>query len=1516
MKWHNALLRRPGTVTLCTLPLLLVTGVSLLGADWPTGLYSVDLDIPATPSTDDRYTTGWVDGLSTPRGGGAYTGASIAVGDLDGDGNLDVVVGGPGYDCGNTGNCGGVKVIYGDGTPPRGDLLAWGEDTILIVRNALYVNFGNSLAIGDVTGDGNEDLVVGAPALDDTNGSGCVHVIPGGTRWQSDATYEDVNDLPGVVTLCGSSGDHAGRSIAVGQIADPTGSPGDELLIGAPGNDKAYLYYGPIGSSTTESDAIVFNTPEGSAGGTSVAFVGDVDGDTDGDFAIGAPNALNGGGKVYLVGGRLPIYFSSPVYLPTMTTQVVTIEGDLTIDSQAVGNLGAAVAGLGDVDGDGYADVALGLPTAPNTFSTTLRLESGRVYIYFGDPIALGQNGQISSVSLSTVSTFVYGVTAYDQLGKSVHAVGDVDGDGYDDFLAGAPEANDDSTQASAGYGAAYLIPGRSEADWTTCCDGGRMVYGVAYINSIAFNGTVEDEQLGMGLHGYAGLDMDGDGYGDFLIGAPAYPVSSNPISPEGRTFYVSFGDFYDRDGDGQSIANADCDDTNAAVYWDAEEVCDGLDNDCDGLTDDDDGDVIDPSLYYEDVDRDGYGSNNTSYWCDPPSGYAAIKGDCDDSNASIHPGATEVCDGLDNDCDGLTDDGDDDVVGQHTYYRDDDGDHHGDSTSPLATCDESPPNGYAATGDDCDDTDASIHPGATEVCDGLDNDCDELTDDADSDVTGQNAYYFDSDGDGYGTDDNVTLTCDTTPPQDTTVRGGDCNDDDPSINPGATEVCDGVDNDCDNDVDGFDDSLDGTPFYPDVDRDGYGDAAADPTAGCPDYPPAGMVEDHSDCNDDDSSIHPGAEEVCDGGIDNDCDGQADDNDADVIGQNTYYRDNDGDGFGSVTSGKLDTCAASPPDGYAQEMGDCNDTDSAIHPDAEEVCDNGIDNDCDGRADDDDENVTGQNTYYADRDGDGWGNEEEPILSCSSTPPDGSVTVSGDCDDFAVFVYPGAPEGTTTDPERGCLLGDGIDNDCDPETAPDQGTCSFDDDGDEQTELEGDCDDADPSIYLGATEICDHVDQDCDGDPTNGFDLDGDGHLSEANCTEDPLGDDCADSDPAVYSGAEELCDNKDNDCDGLTDEDFDLDGDGYLSATTCPYRGTDCDDNDPSIHPGAEEVCDGIDQDCDTLIDNGFDLDHDGFVDETRCETYCASVSCDCDDTNATINPDALEICDGIDNNCQNGTDDELADSDGDSFYVCNPSDPTLQDCNDINDLVYPGADEICDGLDNNCDGTAPEDEGEIDQDADGVMVCAGDCDDTSQDVNPNQIEVCDGLDNDCNGEVDDVAGVSPVESGADLYYVDDDGDGHGAPNDEPIPSCTPLDGYVAGSNDDCDDSNPLVYQGAREICDGIDNNCDNIQDELVLEFDRDDDGYLDAEQCAALTGVLLDCDDGNKSVNPGAEEIPGDGIDNNCDGSLTPENVTFEETGMGCAISNPQTTSGSFPWWLAGAGLVLLSIRKRRGH
>ncbi|MBM75573.1 MAG: hypothetical protein CMK59_09230 [Proteobacteria bacterium] len=342
---------------------------------------------------------------------------------------------------------------------------------------------------------------------------------------------------------------------------------------------------------------------------------------------------------------------------------------------------------------------------------------------------------------------------------------------------------------------------------------------------------------------------------------------------------------------------------------------------------------------------------------------------DCDDLNSTISPSAIEICDGIDNDCDGDYDEG----VAE-LFYVDADGDGFG-SAEEVEACEGG--GGLALTPSDCDDGNDSIYPGAPELCDGLDNDCNAQVDEGLSEV-----WYLDDDDDGYGDSDVVQNGC--IPNEGYVAQGGDCNDGDGNISPEANEQCDGVDNDCDGLIDGDDDSVDlssSALYYEDQDSDGFGGAFIEEGCSPPDEY---AVSNGMDCDDYNEFINPDAAEGCDG-IDNDCDGFIDLEDDDVVGGVTWFLDGDGDGYG-VSANSISSC--DQPQGYVSQGGDCNDSSASIFPSAVELCD-GLDQNCNFVIDDgalgnepecpgqsckeilDDGNVGGNGLYWVDPDQDG-----------------------------------------------------------------------------------------------------------------------------------------------------------------------------------------------------------------------------------------------------------------------------------------------------------------------------------------------------------------------------------------------------------------------------------------------------------------------------------------------------------------------------------------------------------------
>jgi len=465
---------------------------------------------------------------------------------------------------------------------------------------------------------------------------------------------------------------------------------------------------------------------------------------------------------------------------------------------------------------------------------------------------------------------------------------------------------------------------------------------------------------------GEDGLDRDCDGFDECFIDADGdgFFGTAVPI-PLGSACVDA----------GYSGAADDCADTDAAIFPGANlvagDVDDGVDRDCDG--NDECYRNIDGDLFGEDVAINDGGDGE----CLPADGESTSGGDCDDGNSTIFPLATEICDAIDNDCDGAIDDADTDVAGGADWYEDVDADGYGGVNSFLGAFCLQPP-GSSANSEDCEDSNANIFPGSPEACtDGLDNDCDGLIDADDPDFSGEVPHWFDADGDGFGDPNIVELAC-SGEQTDGYVPANleDCDDTNAGIGPLAPEACDGVDNNCDGVVDeGF--SL--ISAYEDFDQDGFGDSS---TLQLVCVLPPELVTTDGDCEDADADVNPAAPEVCNS-ADDDCDGLVDEG----IPTTEWFEDGDGDGSGNPSVQQVG-CEAPP--GFVDADGDCDDNDEAVYPGAPELCDD-VDSDCDGLDDELDPDIP-LVAGFIDADGDGIGGE--PVEGRCDV-----VELGGDCDD-------------------------------------------------------------------------------------------------------------------------------------------------------------------------------------------------------------------------------------------------------------------------------------------------------------------------------------------------------------------------------------------------------------------------------------------------------------------------------------------------------------------------------------
>ena len=812
---------------------------------------------------------------------------------------------------------------------------------------------------------------------------------------------------------------------------------GLSLLVGAPAG----------AASLEDAWPRVQGVHGGDQAGVSVA-VADLDGDGIDDLVVGADRcdhaAEDGGCVALFFGGGWPW----PA-LPTLDAADAVIVG--TVPGE---RLGAALSAGGDLDDDGYLDLAIAAPDYP---------DGGRVVVFFGGGGLAGPWLQADDADV--IVTTAHGATG---LGDCLDGRRDLDGDGFDDLVVGTGAALEPGGDA---VGMICVLHG--SGSWPSSqvlnVQGGECMVGDA-------------DDSGYGATCAAVQDQDGDGAADLLVGAPWREVDGWLMA--GEVVLLSGGEIVPHGDPLDAVLSSWAGTADLAMVGGA--VADPGDMDGDGA-----GDLAfaaagaaatagEVYLWFND------GQGEWGYEVDPSVAPLRLQGETVGGQA----GAT-IAGAGDLDGDGAHElliaaphldlgapdagriyrvDGGGDLVGAALSLADADawwdgaagmragdavaaGDvggwgwpsiavgavRGGDMALPegsvvLLSAPDGDGDGFCAGAvcepglvpGDCDDRDPTAWPGAVEVpYDGVDSDCDGF-DPADLDGDGEAAVEAGGadcdDGDAMvfpgAADqacDGVDADCDGIDPSDgdgdghdgSSCGGQDCDDEDPTCYPGAVEVPDGADNDCDGVTD------EGTELTDD-DGDGY----------CESEEPCSDGAASGDCDDADPLTWPGADERADG-VDNDCDGLAD--------EDTVASDDDLDGLSELD-------------------GDCDDGDPTVHPGAEEVPANGVDDDCDGDVDEESEAAPG------DGDGDGY---------CPAAWICGDGSAPGDCDDGDPSIHPGAPE----------VPYDDVDQDCDGMDLVD-----VDGDGYVATQAGGtDCDDGDADVHPGRLDLADDVDTDCDG---------------------------------------------------------------------------------------------------------------------------------------------------------------------------------------------------------------------------------------------------------------------------------------------------------------------------------------------------------------------------------------------------------------------------------------------------
>ncbi|HUC32332.1 MAG TPA: MopE-related protein, partial [Ilumatobacteraceae bacterium] len=612
-------------------------------AAWALGVVGT---APALAQTDYRFGLRDEQVRVLGQDSGDELGSSIAIGDVTGDTIGDLVIGARQGDGRTNARADAGEVVVVAGGPLIPVSIRAGAAQTVIFGPSESANLGDAVAVGDLNGDGIGDIIMGAAKADapERGGAGTVFVIYGRTDLDRSIDLgEDTAD----VRLYGTQVDGAlGRRIVVGDF-DADGV--EDVAFSAPREGRqfaranagvVYVFFGKRGlergievyPSTTGGlpTAVAVRGPTEDARLGHALAAGDVNGDGIDDIvmtaAVPAPFGRIDSGDVFVV-------FGGPRLVEGLTVDLAEpVQVDLKILGPQPGDHFGQGLGTADVNGDGVADLLIGAPTAPFVPA----ILTGRAYAIFGRPF---QPHTVLDMATDGGDVSLVGPAMGAELGASL-AGGDMNGDGFDEWIVGSPGA--DTTRAGVERvgdepaGHAYRILGR--AIWSDLGVMGALSQGVR-------PGDRAGDVLALG-------DVSGDGVPDLAVAAPLYDGLNDQAKDSGAA-YVLFGrvgaetplpNCSDADGDGfrvqgRTCGPLDCNDTRADTYPTADELCtDGIDNNCDGVVDQDG----------IDADEDGW-----------PGGLEARCSvlDCNDSNPAINPGAGEICgDQVDNDCNGFTD--------------------------------------------------------------------------------------------------------------------------------------------------------------------------------------------------------------------------------------------------------------------------------------------------------------------------------------------------------------------------------------------------------------------------------------------------------------------------------------------------------------------------------------------------------------------------------------------------------------------------------------------------------------------------------------------------------------------------------------------------------------------------------------------------------------------------------------------------------------------------------------------
>jgi putative metal-binding protein/FG-GAP repeat protein len=577
------------------------------------------------------------------------------------------------------------------------------EDMRIIGRDSRD-QAGSAVAVGDISGDGIGDILIGAPQSDGPDNTrsnaGEVAVVLGATALTSTVPIKNAaHTFFGATTSA-----NLGSAVAVGDL---DGDGVGDIIMGAgkadsPGTGGAgavYVFYGGSRLSndkttdlaTIRADIILYGAEAGGRLGVNLA-VGDFNGDGTQDLAIAAPQEgrrfdQNQSGVVYVFFGQPGLSRGLEVYPGISGIGAVIIgPGPSTFAGRALA--------AGDVNGDGIDDLLIG--TTEN--ASAARPDSGEVHVVFGGT-SITPGAVIHLADPAERGIAFLGPQGGDGFGRGL-GTGDINGDGVADILIGAPSSE---FVRGVATGRAYAIFGRP-------FEAGTTIDLATESADVTVVGPQDGAELGASL--CAG-DMDNDGIDEWIIGAPGTDRAGETYRIPGRTVWSELGVSAsltqgmrpgDRSGAVTVMGDVDGDGIRDLVV--SSPLFDGL------LSDTRDAGAVyvvrgkaesdSPSAECVDADGDGFRAQGRT--CGPA--------DCNDQDPAVHPGAVEICDdGIDNNCDGRID----------GLGVDNDGDGWPGDADPSC--------GLI----DCNDSDPAIHPGAPEICtDGKDNNCDGLVDAAD----------------------------------------------------------------------------------------------------------------------------------------------------------------------------------------------------------------------------------------------------------------------------------------------------------------------------------------------------------------------------------------------------------------------------------------------------------------------------------------------------------------------------------------------------------------------------------------------------------------------------------------------------------------------------------------------------------------------------------------------------------------------------------------------------------------